>query len=45
VLDPFTDFMTGKLSERQAAQNRLIYRFVCFGILALVALTLAYMLV
>jgi hypothetical protein len=43
--DPFTDFMTGKLSERHAAQNRLIYRLVCIGIVALVALTLAYMLV
>ena len=38
VQDPFTDFMTGKLSERHAAQDRRIYGMMYVGIAALIAL-------
>jgi hypothetical protein len=40
VQDPFTDFMTGKLSERHAKQDRRIYAMMYFGITSLIVLAL-----
>ncbi|MGH6642518.1 MAG: hypothetical protein ACRED3_07450 [Bradyrhizobium sp.] len=40
VQDPFTDFMTGKLSERHAKQDRRIYAMMYFGIMALIVLAI-----
>lgn len=38
--DPFTDFMTGKLSERHAKQDRRIFAMMYFGITALILLAI-----
>ena len=38
--DPFTDFMTGKLSERHARQDRRVYAMMYFGITALIVLAI-----
>jgi predicted nucleic acid-binding Zn ribbon protein len=40
VSDPFTDFMTGKLSERHAKQDRRIFAMMYFGITALIVLAI-----
>ena len=40
VSDPFTDFMTGKLSERHARQDRRIFAMMYFGITALIVLAI-----
>jgi hypothetical protein len=40
VSDPFTDFMTGKLSERHARQDRRIYAMMYFGITVLIVLAI-----
>ena len=40
VQDPFTDFMTGKLSERHAKQDRRIYGMMYVGIAALTVLVI-----
>ena len=40
VQDPFTDFMTGKLSERHAAQDRRIFGMMYVGIAALTVLVI-----
>jgi len=40
VQDRFADFMTGKLSERHAAQDRRIYGMMYVGIAALIVLAL-----
>jgi len=40
VSDPFTDFMTGKLSERHARQDRRIFALMYLGITALIVLAL-----
>ncbi|WOH48222.1 hypothetical protein [Bradyrhizobium sp. sBnM-33] len=41
VSDPFADFMTGQLSERHAAEDRRVFRFVYVGLAGLVALAFA----
>ena len=38
--DPFADFMTGKLSERHAKQDRRIFAMMYFGIMALIVLAI-----
>ena len=38
--DPFTDFMTGKLSERHAKQDRRIFGMMYVGIAALTVLVI-----
>ena len=43
--DPFTDFMTGKLSERHARQDRRIYAMMYLGITALIVLAIVNLLV
>jgi len=45
VSDPFTDFMTGKLSERHARQDRRIYAMMYLGITALIVLAIVNLLV
>jgi len=40
VSDPFADFMTGKLSERHAKQDRRIFAMMYFGITALIVLAI-----
>lgn len=41
VSDPFTDFMTGQLSERHAAENKRVFRFVYVGLAVFVVLAFA----
>jgi hypothetical protein len=45
VSDPFTDFMTGQLSERHAAEDRRVFRFVYLGLAGFVVLALANLLI
>lgn len=45
VTDPFTDFMTGKLSERYAKEDRRIYAMMYFGITALIVLALVNLII
>lgn len=39
--DPFTDFMTGKISERHAAQDRRIFGLMFLCVAALIVLAVA----
>ncbi|WP_156438631.1 hypothetical protein [Bradyrhizobium valentinum] len=39
--DPFTEFMTGQLSERHAAEDRRVLRFVYVGLAGFLALAFA----
>ena len=41
VSDPFTEFMTGQLSERHAAEDRRVLRFVYVGLAGFLALAFA----
>lgn len=43
--DPFADFMTGKLSERHARQDRRIYGMMYVGITALTVLAIINLLI
>lgn len=43
--DPFTDFMTGKISERHAAQDRRIFGLMFLCIAALIVLAVANLLI
>ncbi|MBN8989848.1 MAG: hypothetical protein J0H42_16470 [Rhizobiales bacterium] len=43
--DPFADFMTGKLSERHARQDRRIYGMMYFGITVLMVLAIVNLLI
>jgi hypothetical protein len=45
VSDPFTDFMTGKLSERHAKQDRRVFAMMYFGITALIVLAIVNLLI
>ncbi|MBR1197755.1 hypothetical protein JQ574_17300 [Bradyrhizobium sp. AUGA SZCCT0158] len=41
VQDPFTDFMTGKISERHAKQDRRLFGLMYLCIAALIVLAVA----
>lgn len=45
VSDPFTDFMTGKLSERHAKQDQRIFAMMYLGIVALIVLAIVSLLI
>ncbi|CAN7370460.1 hypothetical protein LJR220_003298 [Bradyrhizobium sp. LjRoot220] len=39
--DPFTDFMTGKLSNRRAAEDRRVFRLMYLALAGLIILAVA----